>query len=45
VLELVRFGFRKLWEGRSFIVRVAVAGNDFRPESRLFFEKMWLDAT
>jgi len=35
MLELVRFGFRKLWEGSSFIVRVAAAGNNFGPDSRL----------
>ena len=36
--ELVRFGFRKLWEARSFILRVEAAGNETRPESRLFPE-------
>jgi hypothetical protein len=44
VLELVRFGFRKLWEWRSFIVRVAAAGDELtrRPAGS---EKMHLDAT
>ena len=43
MLELVRFGFRKLWEGRPFIIRVATAGNEFSPDS--WFRKMQLDAT
>ena len=37
--ELVRFGFRKLWEGRSFIVRVAVAGMIFVQRAGCFSER------